>query len=78
MDTTPLSDLKPSQSGVVDSYDTHDETAERLREMGLVRGTQVFVKRLAPLGDPMELCVRGYALSIRLQDASRIRVRRIV
>lgn len=76
MQTLPLSDLRPCQSGVVEGYDIDNATTERLRELGLVRGTLVSVTRLAPLGDPMELSVRGYALSIRLEDASRIRVRR--
>ena len=73
---TPLSTLKPTESGVVESYLAQDETTERLREMGLVQGTRVEVRRLAPLGDPMELTVRGYRLSIRLEDAAHIRVRR--
>lgn len=74
---TTLSDLKPSQSGVIEGYVSQDDTTERLREMGLVQGTRVEVRRLAPMGDPMELTVRGYRLSIRLEDAARVRVRRI-
>ncbi len=46
----------------------------RLLEMGLVPGTRVTVQREAPLGDPMELRVRNYALSIRRADALRIEV----
>lgn len=69
-----LDRLKPSESGVVQEYLSHDGTTERLREMGLVKGTLVEVRRLAPMGDPMELTVRGYRLSIRLEDAARIRV----
>ncbi len=72
---TTLAELKPSQSGIVQDYLTNDDTTERLREMGLVQGTWVEVRRLAPMGDPMELTVRGYRLSIRLEDAARIRVR---
>lgn len=70
--TQKLSDLKPSQSGVIQDYVSQDETTERLREMGLVKGTRIEVRRLAPLGDPMELTVRGYRLSIRREDAARI------
>ena len=46
----------------------------RLLEMGLVPGTRITVQREAPLGDPMELRVRNYALSIRRADALRIEV----
>lgn len=46
----------------------------RLMEMGLTRGTAVYVRKLAPLGDPMELSVRGYELSLRRADAALIEV----
>lgn len=72
---TTLADLKPSQSGVIEDYTTQDDATERLREMGLVKGTRVEVLRLAPMGDPMELTVRGYRLSIRREEAARIRVK---
>ena len=43
--------------------------------MGLTKGTEVFVRKVAPLGDPIELNVRGYELSIRKADAAQIEVR---
>ncbi len=43
-------------------------------DMGLTRGTEVFVRKVAPLGDPMELTVRGYELSVRKGDAELIEV----
>lgn len=46
----------------------------RLMEMGLTRGAQVTVLRLAPLGDPMEVRVRGYALSLRRAEAAEVLV----
>ena len=46
----------------------------RIMDMGLTKGTQVFVRKVAPLGDPMELTVRGYELSIRKSDAENILV----
>ncbi|MFA7002388.1 MAG: FeoA family protein [Candidatus Omnitrophota bacterium] len=55
-------------------YRGHSAVQLRLKELGLVRGTRVLVKRFAPLGDPMELVVRGYALSIRKKDAAQILV----
>lgn len=69
-----LSQLRPGESGMVDGFESEDPTTDRLREMGLVRGTRVEVRRLAPMGDPVELTIRGYRLSIRVSDASRVRV----
>lgn len=47
---------------------------KRIMDMGLTKGTSVYVRKVAPLGDPMELTVRGYELSIRKADAEMIDV----
>ena len=54
----------------------HGEGAlrRRIMDMGLTKGTDVFVRKVAPLGDPLELTVRGYELSIRKGDAEKIEV----
>ena len=44
----------------------------RIMDMGITRGVQIFVRKVAPLGDPMELNVRGYELSVRKADAEKI------
>ena len=46
----------------------------RIMDMGLTKGTEVYVRKVAPLGDPMELTVRGYELSVRKADAEMIEV----
>ncbi len=46
----------------------------RIMDMGLTKGTSVYVRKVAPLGDPVEITVRGYELSLRKQDASCILV----
>ena len=46
----------------------------RIMDMGITKGTEVFVRKVAPLGDPMELTVRGYELSVRKGDAELIEV----
>ena len=46
----------------------------RIMDMGITRGVEIFVRKVAPLGDPMELNVRGYALSVRKADAEMIEV----
>ena len=54
----------------------HGEGAvkRRLMDMGLTRGTMVYVRKVAPLGDPIEVTVRGYELSIRKADAQMIEI----
>ncbi|MBR6259102.1 MAG: ferrous iron transport protein A [Oscillospiraceae bacterium] len=44
----------------------------RIRDMGLTRGTEVYIRKVAPLGDPVEITVRGYELSLRKADAEMI------
>ena len=54
----------------------HGEGAVRRRimDMGITKGVEIYVRKVAPLGDPIELTVRGYELSIRKEDADRIEV----
>jgi ferrous iron transport protein A len=74
---TLLSVLLPGEQATVRAYKGKDEIHYRLRELGLTRGTPVRVKRYAPLGDPMELIVRGYHLSLRRKDAESILVEKM-
>ena len=55
----------------------HGEGAlkRRLMDMGLPNGAEVYVRKVAPLGDPVEVTVRGYELSIRKDDAERVEVK---
>ena len=46
----------------------------RIMDMGLTKGTEVYVRKVAPLGDPIEVTVRGYELSIRKADADMVEV----
>ena len=68
----PLSELKPGQSGRVQRIDGQAPVRGRLQEMGLIRGTTVQFVRAAPLGDPIEIRVRGYHLSLRRQEANAV------
>lgn len=47
-------------------------TKRRIMDMGITKGVEVFVRKVAPLGDPIEITVRGYELSIRKEDAEKI------
>ncbi len=50
---------------------------DRLLDMGLTPGTEVMVRRMAPFGDPIEILLRGYELTLRLEDAKNIEVERV-
>lgn len=69
-----LSLLPVGATAVVARVSGARHTVRRLLEMGLVPGTQVTIRRHAPLGDPIELRVRNYALSIRRADAHGIEI----
>ena len=75
--TDPLSALQTGQRGKVVSVDLPGSAKSRIMEMGLTVGSTVEVVRFAPLGDPMELKVRGSHLSLRKAEAAGIRVQRI-
>ncbi len=46
----------------------------RIMDMGITKGTEVYVRKVAPLGDPIEVTVRGYELSLRKQDAEMVEI----
>ncbi len=69
-----LKDVKVGQSAVVARLHGEGAVRRRIMDMGLTRGTQVYVRKVAPLGDPIELNIRGYELSVRKTDAERIEV----
>ena len=72
-----LSDLQPGDRAIVRALPQAQLLATRLGEMGLLCGTEVTYVRKAPLGDPLEIKVRGYSLSVRLKDAAVIQVEKI-
>ena len=70
-----LKDVKIGESAVIEKLHGEGALKRRIMDMGLTRGTQVYVRKVAPLGDPMELTVRGYELSVRKADAELIDVK---
>lgn len=70
-----LKDVKVGETAVVVRLHGEGAVKRRIMDMGLTRGTEVHVRKVAPLGDPMELTVRGYELSVRKGDAENIEVR---
>jgi Fe2+ transport system protein FeoA len=69
---TKLSDLKEGQTGRIVRVGGHGVLRRRLLEMGLIKGTQVYVEKYAPLKDPIELIVKGYHVSLRVEEASQV------
>ncbi|MFP4178127.1 MAG: ferrous iron transport protein A [Acholeplasmataceae bacterium] len=74
-DVVPLSELCKNQKARVVSLDTDDRALRRrLLDMGITEGVRIRVKKLAPLGDPVDIELRGYELCVRKRDLSLIRV----
>ena len=75
--TATLDRLEPGMRGRIARIEGVDPTRRRLMELGLVPGTEVRVVRRAPLGDPIELEVRGVRLALRRSEARTIHVERV-
>ena len=71
---TTLRDVKVGESCTVARLTGTGALKRRIMDMGLTKGTRVHVRKVAPLGDPLELTVRGYELSIRKDEAASIEV----
>ncbi len=69
-----LSELQPGAEGTVLQVRAQGAIRQRLLEMGFIRGARLRVEKLAPLGDPMELVIKGYHLSLRREEGSCILV----
>ncbi|WP_281518418.1 FeoA family protein [Thomasclavelia cocleata] len=69
-----LQDVKVTTSAKVIKLHGTGAVKRRIMDMGITKGTEVFVRKVAPLGDPIEVKVRGYELSLRKVDAAMIEV----
>lgn len=69
-----LSKLRPGDAGRIVSVVGSGLLRRRILEMGLVPGTEIRLKGMAPLGDPIEVLVKGYSLTLRRQEAEAVRV----
>lgn len=69
-----LKDVQVGQTVTVVKLHGEGPVKRRIMDMGITRGVEVFVRKVAPLGDPMELNVRNYELSVRKADAEMIEV----
>lgn len=67
-----LRDLKPGQEGKVTKISGTGSIHSRILSMGIIKGTELKVERVAPLGDPVEIKLKGYHLSLRKNEAANI------
>ena len=70
-----LNQLKPGQSGIIETVGGDGPLRCRLLDMGLIPRTKVTLQKVAPMGDPIEIRVRGYELTLRVDDAKKIGIR---
>lgn len=71
-----LNDLKPGQGGTITAVGGEGPLRLRLLDMGLIPRTYVRVRKVAPMGDPIQIQIRGYELTLRREDAQRIELRK--
>ena len=70
----PLSELPVGRSAIVTDIFSANETKRRLMDMGITKRTRVLLRKVAPLGDPLEISLRGYELTLRKSEAQMISV----
>jgi Fe2+ transport system protein FeoA len=69
-----LSEMKVGEKGTVERVDRSGRACRRITEMGIVPGTALKIQRVAPLGDPIWVRVKGYQLSLRKEEAAKVYV----
>lgn len=69
-----LRDVQIGQTATVTKLNGEGAVKRRIMDMGITKGVEVYVRKIAPLGDPVEITVRGYELSVRKADAEMIEV----
>ena len=74
MAVKPLSDMEPGQGGMISKVGGSGPIRRRLLDMGLVLQAEIKVERVAPLGDPIEIKIKGYHLSLRKEEAANVYV----
>ncbi len=75
--STTLNELRPGEKGKIEKVAGDNAVKRRIRDMGVTKGSVVAVVRVAPMGDPIDVKVRGYHLSLRKQEAADISVVRV-
>ncbi|MCG6916898.1 MAG: ferrous iron transport protein A [Deltaproteobacteria bacterium] len=73
----PLSELREGERGVIARVNGKGRFRKRLQEMGFIKGAEVFVEKYAPLRDPIELVLKGYHVSLRVEEAAQIMMEKL-
>ena len=74
IDMKTLKEIRVGHTVKVVKVHGEGEIRRRIMDMGITRGVEIYVRKMAPLGDPMEIFVRGYELSLRKADAEMVEV----
>lgn len=72
-----LSEMREGQAGTVARVGGNGMLRRRILEMGILKGTELYVEKYAPLKDPLELIVKGYHISLRVKEAAQIQVENV-
>lgn len=70
-----LGDAKVGSTVVVTKIEGDSAYKRRIMDMGITKGSELYIRKIAPLGDPVEITVRGYELSVRKDDAQCVQVK---
>ncbi|MCQ2604119.1 MAG: ferrous iron transport protein A [Spirochaetia bacterium] len=70
-----LNQLKPGESGIISKVGGQGSLRLRFLDMGLIPKTKVTMVKIAPMGDPIEILIRGYELTLRIDDAKNITIK---
>lgn len=74
MENIEISKLKPEEQGIIKEIKLSGKIKNRLLELGIVENTKIKLIRFAPLGDPIQISIRGYNLAIRKEIAKKIKI----
>mgnify|MGYP004609468243 FL=1 len=72
-----LGDAKVGSTVVVTKIEGDSAYKRRIMDMGITKGSELYIRKVAPLGDPVEITVRGYELSVRKNDAQCVQVKQV-
>lgn len=73
----PLSEFKEGERGVIARLNGRGRFRKRLQEMGFIKGVEVLVEKYAPLRDPIELVLKGYHVSLRVEEAAQVMMEKL-
>jgi len=69
-----LKDLKPGEKGVISAFTSSGAVRKRLLDMGVIKGETIEMEKVAPLGDPIQVMIKGYHLTLRKTEAESVMV----